>query len=100
MYRFLIILTMSLFCATPLLAQEAADEIAAADASEELAAALEEQLEEPVELEEPEQPIEPEEPEVIDETGLDEQGFTDEDDDFDPTEDIPADQSIDFPTDI
>ena len=37
---------------------------------------------------------------MIDETGLDEQGFTDEDDDFNPTEEIPADQSIDFPTDI
>ena len=36
----------------------------------------------------------------IDETGLDEQGFSDEDDDFRPSEDIPADQSIAFPTDI
>jgi hypothetical protein len=40
------------------------------------------------------------EPEEIDETGLDEQGFSDEDDDFRPSEDIPADQSIPFPTDI
>ena len=39
-------------------------------------------------------------PERIDETGLDEQGFSDEDDDFRPSEDIPADQSIPFPTDI
>ncbi|NIV17337.1 MAG: hypothetical protein GWN47_02775 [Woeseiaceae bacterium] len=31
---------------------------------------------------------------------LDEQGFVDEDDDFRPSEDIPADQSIAFPTDI
>ncbi len=37
---------------------------------------------------------------VIDETGLDEQGFSDEDNDFRPSEDIPADQSIPFPTDI
>lgn len=37
---------------------------------------------------------------VIDETGLDEQGFNDADDDFRPSEDIPADQSIPFPTDI
>ena len=36
----------------------------------------------------------------FDETGLDEQGFANEDDDFDPTEDIPTDQSIDFPADI
>lgn len=37
---------------------------------------------------------------IIDETGLDEQGFSDEDNDFRPSEDIPADQSIPFPTDI
>lgn len=35
-----------------------------------------------------------------DEAGLDEQGFADEDDDFDPSEEIPTDQSIDFPADI
>ena len=40
------------------------------------------------------------EAEEIDETGLDEQGFTDDDDDFRPSEEIPADQSIPFPTDI
>ena len=89
MYRLSIFLMFSLFCAAPVWAQEAA---------EELEASLEEQLEE--QPEEPEEVIEPEEPEVIDETGLDDQGFADEDDDFDPTEDIPADQSIDFPTDI
>jgi len=38
--------------------------------------------------------------EEIDETNLDDQGFTDVDDDFRPSEDIPADQSIPFPTDI
>jgi hypothetical protein len=44
---------------------------------------------------------EPEEELVeFDETGLDEQGFSDEDDDFDPSETIPTDQSIDFPADI
>ena len=36
----------------------------------------------------------------IDETGLDEQGFDNKDDDFRPTEEIPTDQSIPFPTDI
>ncbi len=41
-----------------------------------------------------------EEPVEFDETGLDEQGFEDEDDDFDPSEVIPTDQSIDFPADI
>ena len=39
--------------------------------------------------------------EAIDESGLDEQGFeASDDDDFVPTEDIPTDQSIPFPTDI
>lgn len=39
--------------------------------------------------------------ELIDESGLDEQGFdASDEDDFVPTEDIPADQSIPFPTDI
>lgn len=36
----------------------------------------------------------------FDEAGLDEQGFSNEDDDFDPTEEIPTDQSIEFPADI
>ena len=45
---------------------------------------------------EPEPEPEPE----YDETGLDDQGFSNEDDDFDPTETIPTDQSIEFPTDI
>lgn len=40
------------------------------------------------------------ETEEIDEAGLDEQGFSDEDDDFRPSEVIPTDQSIEFPTDI
>ena len=40
------------------------------------------------------------EAEEFDEAGLDEQGFTDEDDEFRPSEVIPTDQSIDFPTDI
>lgn len=38
--------------------------------------------------------------EEVDDSELDEQGFTDEDNDFRPSEDIPADQSIPFPTDI
>ena len=42
-----------------------------------------------------------EEEEAIDETGLDDESYADiEDDDFRPSEDIPADQSIPFPTDI
>lgn len=53
---------------------------------------------------EPDEQVETQEPEAetedIDETGLDDQGFSGEDDDFRPSEDIPADQSIPFPTDI
>ena len=45
-------------------------------------------------------PEEPEPDPEFDETGLDEQGFANEDDDFDPSEKIPTDQSIEFPTDI
>ena len=40
------------------------------------------------------------ETEEFDEAGLDDQGFSDEDDDFRPSEVIPTDQSIEFPTDI
>ena len=40
------------------------------------------------------------ETEEFDETGLDDQGFSNEDDDFRPSEVIPTDQSIEFPTDI
>ena len=36
----------------------------------------------------------------VDDRDLDEQVYTDADDDFRPSEEIPADQSIAFPTDI
>lgn len=83
--RFLIVLIASLLLAPPLGAQDAADP--ATDAGETASDAVPEP--------EPE-----EEPVDFDETGLDEQGFADEDDDFDPSEEIPTDQSIDFPADI
>ena len=38
--------------------------------------------------------------EEVDDSDLDEQGFEDLDDDFRPSEEIPADESIAFPTDI
>lgn len=42
-----------------------------------------------------------EEEQSVDDSDLDEQSYADtEDDDFRPSEDIPADQSIPFPTDI
>ncbi len=75
MIRFLFFLIVSSFLFVPALAQEEGTEPDA------------EEIQEP-------------EAEEVDETGLDEQGFTDEDDDFRPSEDIPADQSIPFPTDI
>ena len=56
-------------------------------------------VDEPAETEAAAQPDDPEEPE-FDDTGLDVQGFEDLDDDFRPSEEIPADQSIEFPTDI
>ena len=61
--------------------------------------AQDQDVEPPAEADTEEPQEEVAEPE-IDETGLDDQGFTDEDDDFRPSEDIPADQSIPFPTDI
>jgi len=49
---------------------------------------------------EPSQPA-AEEEQSVDDSDLDEQSYADtEDDDFRPSEDIPADQSIPFPTDI
>jgi hypothetical protein len=92
--RLIAILIASLSIAPVALAQEAdpdTDETlqdAAVEAEAEAVAVAESE-------EEPE-----EEPVDFDETGLDEQGFADEDDDFDPTETIPTDQSIDFPVDI
>ena len=40
------------------------------------------------------------EAEDVDDSDLDDQTYSDVDDDFRPSEDIPADQSIAFPTDI
>jgi len=82
-FRFLLFLIVSSFFFMPALAQEEDTEPDAAESPEPDAA----------EIPEPEA-------EEIDETGLDEQGFTDEDDDFRPSEVVPADQSIPFPTDI
>ena len=75
MFRFLFFLIVSSFLLVPAWAQEESTEPDATETPEP-------------------------EAEEVDETGLDEQGFTDEDDDFRPSEDIPADQSIPFPTDI
>jgi hypothetical protein len=44
--------------------------------------------------------VEADEAEIEDDSDLDEQIYSDADDDFTPSEEIPADQSIAFPTDI
>jgi hypothetical protein len=87
--RLLLILLLSALLSVLAWAQDAEEEVVAADP--EVTAA-----------EEPEVPVEPEpEPEPdYDEAGLDEKGFDNEDDDFEASERIPTDQSIDFPTDI
>ena len=87
MIRCLWTLTVVLLMA-PLLAQESEPDTDSEETVEDVAPVAEPEAE-------PE-----EEPVDYDETGLDEQGFADEDDDFDPTEVIPTDQSIDFPADI
>ena len=53
---------------------------------------------EPSETEETQ--VEADEAEIEDDSDLDEQIYSDADDDFTPSEEIPADQSIAFPTDI
>ena len=83
MSRFLLLLILSSFIAAPAWTQEAGAE---AENEAEEAVTTEVTVED--------------EAEEFDETGLDEQGYTDEDDDFRPSEDITTDQSIAFPTDI
>ncbi len=89
MQHLFIILLVSLFLTVSAVAQEDESESDEIPVSQEDA---EGEAEEVVAAEEPE--------DEIDETGLDEQGFRNEDNDFRPSEDIPADQSIPFPTDI
>ncbi|NIA27239.1 MAG: hypothetical protein GWP02_04210 [Desulfobulbaceae bacterium] len=79
MHRFLIALLLGTFLAAASWAQDAdSDE---ADVTEETQ-------------------VEAEESDTEDDSDLDEQTYYDTDDDFRPSEDIPADQSIAFPTDI
>lgn len=86
MYRLILISLLCTLFAAPAWPQESDDEPALEGTAEEGV----------VEAADVEAEPEPD----FDETGLDEQGFADEDDDFDPSEDIPSDQSIEFPTDI
>jgi hypothetical protein len=90
--RLLTILIASLLTVPVALAQDADSDTDTDEVVQEAAAAADSEAE-------PEE--EPQEELVdFDETGLDDQGFADEDDDFDPSEAIPTDQSIDFPADI
>jgi hypothetical protein len=86
-----VILLLSAFLSVPAWTQESEEPAVPADTDSEVTVADEPEA--------PEEPAPEPEPE-FDETGLDEQGFADEDDDFDPSETIPTDQSIEFPTDI
>lgn len=96
MTRILLTLLLGVFIAGPTWAQQADEGVDGAEV------ALDAELEAELEAEpEPEPESGPEEEaEEFDETGLDEQGFSNEDDDFRPSEVIPTDQSIEFPTDI
>ena len=86
--------TLLILLAVASLASAQQDASESNDSAEQAAAA-----EEPVE-DAPEAAPEADD-EVIDEEGLDAQGFEqDDDDDFVPTEEISTDQSIPFPTDI
>ena len=95
MYRFLLTLILGVFITSPVWAQQSDEQVDATEVAEDVELAADEVADEPdadAEVEE--------ETEEFDETGLDEQGFADEDDDFRPSEVIPTDQSIEFPTDI
>ena len=91
MTRFLLTLMLGVFIAGPAWAQQSDEQdtdLAADEATDETGVDVDAEAAAEVETEE------------FDEAGLDEQGFSDEDDDFRPSEVIPTDQSIDFPTDI
>jgi len=91
--RFLLTLMLGLLIAGPVWAQQSDEQVDGAEVAPDAELAADEtdvDAEAKAEAE----------AEEFDETGLDEQGFADEDDDFRPSEVIPTDQSIEFPTDI
>ena len=88
MHRFLIALLLGSMLAAASWAQDAdSDEGAEAEETQ-------------VEADEADEADEVDEAEDVDDSDLDEQTYSDADDDFRPSEKIPADQSIAFPTDI
>jgi hypothetical protein len=99
--RFLLTLMLGVFIAGPVWAQQSNEQIDGAEVAEDADLAAGEATDETdVEVDAEAEAEVAEETEEFDETGLDEQGFSDEDDDFRPSEVIPTDQSIEFPTDI
>jgi hypothetical protein len=97
--RFLLTLMLGVFIAGPVWAQQSNEQIDGAEVAEDADLAAGEATDE-TDVEVDAEAEVAEETEEFDETGLDEQGFSDEDDDFRPSEVIPTDQSIEFPTDI
>ena len=97
MTRFLLTLILGVFVTGPVWAQQSDEPVDDAEVALDADLATDEVSDE-TEVD-AEAEVE-EEAEEFDEVGLDEQGFADEDDDFRPSEIIPTDQSIDFPTDI
>ena len=106
MTRFLLTLMLGAFIAGSVWAQQSDEQVGGAEVADAVEAAdlaADEATDETEVEADAEADAEAEaeaETEEFDETGLDEQGFSDEDDDFRPSEVIPTDQSIEFPTDI
>ena len=96
MTRFPLTLILGVFIAGSVWAQQADEQVDAGEVAEETDLDAEVDAEAGADAEAEAEA----EPEEFDEVGLDEQGFSDEDDDFRPSEVIPTDQSIEFPTDI
>jgi hypothetical protein len=90
MPKYLITLCLLVFLASPAWTQdeEAAGETADTEETEAEDATLEEAVEDP------------EEEEDVDDSDLDEQTYEEDDDGFIPTEEIPADEPIPFPSNI
>lgn len=107
MTRFLLTLMLGVLIAGPVWAQQSDEQVDGAEVAQdaELAADETDVEAEAIAAAEAKAKADAEakaeaEAEEFDEAGLDEQGFADEDDDFRPSEVIPTDQSIEFPTDI
>ena len=106
MTRSLLTLILGVFVAGPVWAQQADEQVDGAEVADETDLAADEVTDVDADAEAEAQAqadaaaAAEAEAEEFDEAGLDEQGFSDEDDDFRPSEVIPTDQSIEFPTDI